>query len=52
MNTFRVGFRMERVTPSGITGAIDEAYFKGLQDTVNHITSKSVTTFPISTLLH
>ncbi|KAF5557691.1 endoglucanase 3 precursor [Fusarium mexicanum] len=40
MNTFRVGFRMERVTPSGITGAIDEAYFKGLQDTVNHITSK------------
>lgn len=40
MNTFRVGFRMERVTPSGITGSIDEAYLKGLENVVNHITSK------------
>ncbi|KAH6950695.1 glycoside hydrolase superfamily [Fusarium avenaceum] len=40
MNTFRVGFRMERVTPSGINGAIDEAYFKGLENVVKHITSK------------
>ncbi|KAL4727234.1 hypothetical protein ACLX1H_006135 [Fusarium chlamydosporum] len=40
MNTFRVGFRMERMTPSGITGNIDETYFKGLESVVNHITSK------------
>ncbi|KAF5027429.1 hypothetical protein F66182_449 [Fusarium sp. NRRL 66182] len=40
MNTFRVGFRMERMTPNGITGAIDETYFSGLEETVKHITSK------------
>ncbi|KAM0548159.1 hypothetical protein ACHAPJ_010080 [Fusarium lateritium] len=40
MNTFRVGFRMERITPDGITGAIDETYFKGLEDVVKHITGK------------
>ncbi|KAL2684590.1 hypothetical protein Neosp_005668 [[Neocosmospora] mangrovei] len=40
MNTFRVGFRMERITPDGITGSIDEDYFKGLQSVVNHITGQ------------
>jgi endoglucanase len=40
MNTFRVGFLMERMTPGGITGAIDETYFKGLENVVKHITSK------------
>ncbi|KAM5343206.1 hypothetical protein ACJ41O_014172 [Fusarium nematophilum] len=40
MNTFRVGFRMERMTPDGITGAIDEDYFSGLETVVKHITDK------------
>jgi endoglucanase len=40
MNTFRVGFRMERVTPNGITGAIDEDYIKGLESVVSHITGQ------------
>ncbi|KAM5360205.1 hypothetical protein ACJZ2D_013915 [Fusarium nematophilum] len=37
-NTFRVQFRMERLTPSSITGSFDTAYLKNLTDVVNHIT--------------
>ncbi|SPO03500.1 probable cellulase precursor [Cephalotrichum gorgonifer] len=38
MNTFRVGIQMERIIPDKLTGAIDEAYFSGLEGAVNHIT--------------
>ncbi|KAF4981706.1 hypothetical protein FZEAL_2508 [Fusarium zealandicum] len=37
-NTFRVQFRMERLTPSSMTGAYNNAYLKNLTDVVNHIT--------------
>ncbi|KEY74636.1 hypothetical protein S7711_05065 [Stachybotrys chartarum IBT 7711] len=39
MNTFRVAFKMERVIPETLTGTINETYFSGLEETVNHITS-------------
>lgn len=38
MNTFRVGFRMERAVPDELTGTINETYFAGLEETVAHIT--------------
>ncbi|KAH6890638.1 glycoside hydrolase superfamily [Thelonectria olida] len=37
-NTFRVGFRMERLTTSSLTGSLNEAYLKNLTAVVNHIT--------------
>lgn len=39
-NIFRVAFSMERLAPSGITGALGPAYLANLTATVNHITSK------------
>ncbi|KAL0931310.1 endoglucanase 3 [Colletotrichum truncatum] len=38
-NTFRMGFRMERVAPSGLTGKFDDAYVSGLTKIVDHVTS-------------
>lgn len=40
MNTFRVGFLMERLIPTQMTGSLDAAYFADLKSTVDHITSK------------
>ncbi|KAH8721763.1 cellulase [Ilyonectria robusta] len=37
-NTFRVQFRMERLTPNTMTGDYNTAYLKNLTDVVNHIT--------------
>lgn len=38
-NTFRVQFKMERLTQSSLTGSLDAAYLKNLTDSVNHITN-------------
>ncbi|KAI0445530.1 glycoside hydrolase family 5 protein [Xylaria telfairii] len=40
MNTFRIPFLMERLIPNQLTGAIDQAYANGLDQTVNFITGK------------
>ncbi|KAH7103994.1 endoglucanase [Auriculariales sp. MPI-PUGE-AT-0066] len=42
MNTFRVAFLMERVSPpaTGLTGAFNATYLQALKDTVNYITNK------------
>lgn len=42
MNTFRVGFTMERAIPNKLTGSINQTYFRGLESIVAHITSRSV----------
>ena len=42
MNTFRVPFLMERLSPiaSGLTGAFNQTYLSGLQTIVSYITGK------------
>ncbi|KAF2229636.1 glycoside hydrolase family 5 protein [Viridothelium virens] len=40
MNIFRINLLMERLTPSGLTGALDSAYSGNLTQTVNYITQK------------
>lgn len=40
VNLFRLNFLMERVTPSGLTGALDKYYVGNLTEQVNYITSK------------
>jgi hypothetical protein len=40
MNTFRVALKMERATPESLTNSINETYFAGFENVVNHITSK------------
>ncbi|KAI6780846.1 Endo-beta-glucanase A-like protein [Emericellopsis cladophorae] len=40
MNTFRVGTRMERLVPDDISGPINETYFEGLKNIVDHITGQ------------
>ncbi|KAH8714516.1 glycoside hydrolase superfamily [Ilyonectria robusta] len=40
MNTFRVGFRMERAVPDEMTGSINETYSSGLEEVVKHITGQ------------
>jgi len=42
MNTFRVAFLMERISPpaTGLTGSFNATYLQGLKDTVNYITNK------------
>lgn len=42
MNTFRVAFLMERISPplNGLTGAFDETYLAALKSTTSYITSK------------
>lgn len=40
MNTFRINFKMERLTPGGLTSGFDSAYLADLKRTVNYITSK------------
>jgi hypothetical protein len=49
MNTFRIGFLMERLVPDTLTGSIDEAYFSGLES-VSHVSlpSKTPQTNPLS----
>ena len=37
-NIFRIPIAMERLTPTGLTGAIDSAYLGHLKDTINLIT--------------
>jgi endoglucanase len=39
-NTFRVQFRMERLTTSSLTGSYNAAYLQNLTQVVNHITQK------------
>lgn len=39
-NIFRVPFKMERLTPSGLTGSFDSAYLADLTSTINYITGK------------
>ncbi|KAK2731671.1 endoglucanase 3 precursor [Colletotrichum kahawae] len=38
-NTFRVQFKMERLTPTGLTGAFNTAYLANYTAVINHITS-------------
>ncbi|KAF9872517.1 cellulase [Colletotrichum karsti] len=38
-NTFRVQFKMERMTPSGLTGGFNNAYLQNLTTVINHITN-------------
>jgi endoglucanase len=42
MNTFRIQFLMERLSPPsvGLTGSFDSAYLSGLKDIVNYVTQK------------
>ncbi|EJD44168.1 endoglucanase [Auricularia subglabra TFB-10046 SS5] len=42
MNTFRVAFLMERISPpaQGLTGAFDQTYLSGLKQSVSYITGK------------
>jgi len=42
MNTFRVPFKVERLSPlnQGITGSFDQTYLNGLKTIVNYITNK------------
>jgi len=42
MNTFRVAFLVERISPpsSGLLGSFDSTYLQALKDTVNYITNK------------
>lgn len=42
MNTFRVAFLMERISPpaNGLTGAFDATYLASLKSTVSYITGK------------
>ncbi|PNH38467.1 hypothetical protein VD0004_g8360 [Verticillium dahliae] len=39
-NTFRVQYKMERLAPNGITGALDAAYLRNLTEVVNFITGR------------
>lgn len=40
MKTFRINFKMERLTPSGLTGGFDQTYLNDLKRIINYITSK------------
>ncbi|KAH7134518.1 glycoside hydrolase superfamily [Dactylonectria estremocensis] len=40
MNSFRVGFTMERMIPDELTGTLDSDYFEGINTVVTHITGK------------
>ncbi|KAF2651965.1 glycoside hydrolase family 5 protein [Lophiostoma macrostomum CBS 122681] len=39
-NTFRINIMMERIVPNQLTGSLDSAYFKDLDNTVKYITGK------------
>ncbi|PSN68918.1 endo-beta-1,4-glucanase [Corynespora cassiicola Philippines] len=39
-NTFRINIMMERIIPNQLSGGLDSAYFKDLDDTVKYITNK------------
>ncbi|KAK4210310.1 cellulase [Rhypophila decipiens] len=38
-NTFRVGFAMERLAPTTLTGTFDAAYLRNLTESINYITN-------------
>lgn len=40
MNTFRIAFLMERMTPTKMTGENDATYLSGLTEVVDHVTGK------------
>jgi endoglucanase len=42
MNTFRIAFMMERISPlsSGLTGPFDSTYLNGLKTIVSYVTGK------------
>ena len=38
-NIFRIAFKMERLTPSGLTGSLDATYFAALKQVVDYVTT-------------
>ncbi|KEY73803.1 hypothetical protein S7711_03103 [Stachybotrys chartarum IBT 7711] len=42
MNTFRISFAMERLSPNGLTGAFDAGYLANLTRTINYVTGRGV----------
>lgn len=40
MNSFRVPFMLERMSPNGVAGSFDSTYLSGLKTIVNYITGK------------
>lgn len=42
MNTFRIAFLMERISPpaTGLTGAFNSTYLSALKTTASYVTSK------------